>query len=74
MSPRKRRGPVVGNRPSCALNSTATTTLDGPSLSLSSAWIPYQEDQFGDVCEPPGTDPVRVTREATPDCGCVLAA
>jgi hypothetical protein len=35
MNPRKRRGPVLGNRPSH--DSTTTTALDGPSLSLSDA-------------------------------------
>jgi hypothetical protein len=75
MNPPKRRGPVLGNRPPYAHESTTTTALDGPSLSLSKHWIRYQEDQFGDFYEPPESAPVRVTRGAAHDCGvcgCVL--
>jgi hypothetical protein len=71
MSLRKRRGPVLANRPSH--DSTTTTALDGPSLSLSRQWISYQEDQFGDFYEPPETAPIRVARGAAKDyevCGC----
>jgi hypothetical protein len=49
MSLRKRRGPVLGNRPSH--DSTTTTALDGLSLSLSKHWIRHQEDQCGDFWE-----------------------
>lgn len=57
MNPWKRRGPALGDRPSH--DSTATTALDGPCLSLSRQWIPYQEDQLGDFSEPPETTPIR---------------
>jgi hypothetical protein len=72
MNPGKRRGPALGDRPSH--DSTTATALDGPSLSLSKQWIPYQEDRSGDFYEPPETVSVRVTSGATRDrevCGCV---
>jgi hypothetical protein len=68
MSPRKRRGPVLGNRPSH--DSTTTTALDGLSLSLSRHWIPYQEDQYGDYWEPLETAPRGATQDRE-GCGCV---
>jgi len=68
MSLRKRRGPVLANRPSHdSHDSTTTTALDGPSLSLSRQWIPYLEDSLGDCCEPPETAHIRVIGKATPD-------
>jgi hypothetical protein len=72
MNAQKRRGSVLGNRPSH--DSIATRTLDGPRLLLSKHWIRYQEDQDGDFCESPDATLVRATRRATRDregCGCV---
>jgi hypothetical protein len=74
MNPRKRRRLVWGDQPSCTNIEAATMPLDGLSLSLSRYWIRYQEDQFGDFCEPPETAPLRVIRAAAHDresCGCV---
>jgi hypothetical protein len=68
VNPRKRRGPALGDRPSH--DSTATTALDGPSVSLSRHWLPYQEDQFGDFCEPPETTPLCGATQDSEGCGC----
>jgi hypothetical protein len=72
MSPRKRRGPALTNRPS--QDSITTTALEGLSLSLSKHWVRYQEDQAGDFWESPDLASVLMGRRATRDCvgcGCV---
>jgi hypothetical protein len=67
VSPRKRRGPVLGNRPShTSHDSTTTTAFEGPSLSLSSQWIPYDEDSAGDYYESPEAAFVPVAQGAPP--------
>jgi hypothetical protein len=71
MSTRKRRGPVLRNRPSHANESTTTTALDGLSLYLSKHWIRYQEDQYGDFKEPPDSAHVFLRPLSTRGCvGC----
>jgi hypothetical protein len=67
MSLRKRRGPVLGNRPSH--DSTTATALDGLSLPPTAHWFPYMEDQFGDVAEPPEAALVSANRRAPHVCG-----
>jgi hypothetical protein len=66
MSPEKRRGPVLGNRPSH--NATAATALVGLSLPPTAHSFPYMEDQFGDVVEPPEAALVSANRKAPHVC------
>jgi hypothetical protein len=69
MSLRKRRGPVLANRPSH--DSTTHTALDGLSLTLSRHWSPYQEDQFGDYRESLEPTPTGGVTQDSEGCGCV---
>jgi hypothetical protein len=66
MSLRKRRGPVLENRPS--QDPTTTTAPDRLSLPPTAHWFPYMEDRCGDVVEPPEAALVSANRRTPHIC------